>query len=85
MADTVTTDFNTAELTDHDLAQAYRLLLHIQYEDGKDSDFLFAEAENEILARADVPLDETEQGLSPAAVRAVDAWVASHKEETHGK
>lgn len=36
-------------------------------------------AQNAICERLDLPLDETEQGLTPKASEAIDAFVAEHR------
>ncbi len=58
-------------------------LLHLQATPLKDRDDVWVEAlllaENEVCARASISLDETEQGLTPNAVAAINAWVEVHK------
>lgn len=40
-----------------------------------------AEIENEVCALLDLPLDETEQGLTPKAVDAIEEWLDSQDSE----
>lgn len=66
-----------AEMSDQELALALRAA-------GDDTE---ATLENEVCARLALPSDQTEQGLTPEAAAAIDAWIHEHApaEEERGQ
>lgn len=36
-----------------------------------------AEIENDVIAHLDIPLDQTEQGMTPVAAATINAWLLS--------
>ena len=63
----------TSAMTDHELALAYLEALGQPVSASSSDDV--AEFLNEILVRLDLPLDETEQGLTVWASEQVAAWL----------
>lgn len=59
-------------MTDAQLAQAHHDAIATNDEEA------LIDTEGNICDRLNIPLDETEQGLTPNAVALIDAFVASH-------
>lgn len=67
-------DPDYAEMTDRELADT--LAGMYRHGDPDDPEAMIL-AENEVCGRAEIPLDETAQGMTPAAVRLVNAWISA--------
>lgn len=64
------------------LAERYRITLDTWYATGSaDSADALVEIENEVCEFLDLPLDQTEQGLTPDAELTIRAWLAGEEKQ----